>query len=245
MAPLPPCEQRHLFLRYLGLKYTDADISDIEERLERIYSREIHRVQVVDFQGTPELIRDGLFARMVMEHRDDAGVVVFTSQAWGGCLILGYNWFGSSFWSSLARLDLEREEMESFGFARGLDVGSVNIPYLLARYLRRFAAGRKSMAYISGGQFVARLAEHFGPLAAEILGGLIVIAPELLIIDMERQPDAAAGAHEVAQDDEGGHADLAPAQAAPPQPAISRNMLQRMARLKEDVHEIRGTIAEQ
>ncbi|GKG50013.1 hypothetical protein Tco_0518787, partial [Tanacetum coccineum] len=36
----------------------------------------------------------------------------------------------------------------------GLDVGSVNIPYLLARYLRRFAAGRKSGAHISGGQFV-------------------------------------------------------------------------------------------
>ncbi|GJX67510.1 hypothetical protein Tco_0303237 [Tanacetum coccineum] len=30
----------------------------------------------------PELMRDGLFARMVMEHRDDAKVVVFTSRAW-------------------------------------------------------------------------------------------------------------------------------------------------------------------
>ncbi|GJY39126.1 hypothetical protein Tco_0425490 [Tanacetum coccineum] len=83
MAPLPPREQRHPFLRYQGLEYTDADIADFEDRLERIYSREIHRVQVVDFLGMPELMRDGLFARMVMEHRDDAGVVVFTSQAWG------------------------------------------------------------------------------------------------------------------------------------------------------------------
>ncbi|GJY83011.1 hypothetical protein Tco_0496387 [Tanacetum coccineum] len=40
------------------------------------------RVQVVDFQGMPELMRDGLFTRMRMEHHDDAGVVVFTSQAW-------------------------------------------------------------------------------------------------------------------------------------------------------------------
>ncbi|GJT68466.1 hypothetical protein Tco_1019946 [Tanacetum coccineum] len=83
MAPLLPREQRYPFLRYQGLKYTDADIADFEERLERIYSREIHRVQVVDFQGMPELMRDGLFARMVMEHRDDAGIVVFTSRAWG------------------------------------------------------------------------------------------------------------------------------------------------------------------
>ncbi|GKA27698.1 hypothetical protein Tco_0713866 [Tanacetum coccineum] len=79
MAPLPPREQRHPFLRYQGLEYTDEDIANFEERLERIYSREIHRVHVVDFQGMPELIRDGLFARMVMEHHDDLGVVIFTS----------------------------------------------------------------------------------------------------------------------------------------------------------------------
>ncbi|GJS59485.1 hypothetical protein Tco_0654269 [Tanacetum coccineum] len=70
MAPLPPREQRHPFLRYQGLEYTDADIVDFEERLERIFNREIHRVQVVDFQGMPELMRDGLFGRMRMEHRE-------------------------------------------------------------------------------------------------------------------------------------------------------------------------------
>ncbi|GJS02527.1 hypothetical protein Tco_0319035 [Tanacetum coccineum] len=37
--------------RYEGLEYTDSDIADFESRLERIYSREIHRVQVVDSQG--------------------------------------------------------------------------------------------------------------------------------------------------------------------------------------------------
>ncbi|GJY34648.1 putative reverse transcriptase domain-containing protein [Tanacetum coccineum] len=51
---------------------SSEDIADFEERLERIYSREIYRVQVVDFLGMPELMRDGLFARMVMEHHDDA-----------------------------------------------------------------------------------------------------------------------------------------------------------------------------
>ncbi|GJT04792.1 hypothetical protein Tco_0839254, partial [Tanacetum coccineum] len=52
VAPLPPREQRHLFFRYQGLEYTDADIANFEER-------------------------------MVMEHRDVASVVVFTSRAWG------------------------------------------------------------------------------------------------------------------------------------------------------------------
>ncbi|GKD27600.1 hypothetical protein Tco_1233814 [Tanacetum coccineum] len=42
-------------------------------------------------------------------------------------------------------------------YLKGMDVGSVNVPYLLARYLRLFAAGRKSEAHISEGLFVARL----------------------------------------------------------------------------------------
>ncbi|GKA38309.1 hypothetical protein Tco_0730860 [Tanacetum coccineum] len=114
-----------------------------------------------------------------------------------------------------------------------MDVDSVNVPYLLARYLRLFATGRKSDAHISGGQFVARLAEHFGLMTAEILQGLTVIAPTLSVIDMaelvrlqiceqlddtwawvamgpERQPDAM-----------------------------------RMDRLEEDMHEICGMLAEQ
>ncbi|GJR55645.1 hypothetical protein Tco_1406166 [Tanacetum coccineum] len=138
-------------------------------------------------------------------------------------------------------------------YLRGLDVGSVKISYLLARYLMRFAAGRKIGAHISGGQFVARLAEHFGLLTAEILGVLTVIPCKLSIIDMaelvrlqicmevddtwawvamepERQPNAMAGAPRVAQDapaiDEGGQADLTPIQAPPPPapPAAARTM---------------------
>ncbi|GJW96235.1 hypothetical protein Tco_0178043, partial [Tanacetum coccineum] len=74
--------QRHPFLRYQGLEYSDQDIADFRERLERIDDRGTHRVQVLDFEGMPELIRDVLYARMWMEHSDSDGVVVFTSQAW-------------------------------------------------------------------------------------------------------------------------------------------------------------------
>ncbi|GJY38743.1 hypothetical protein Tco_0425107 [Tanacetum coccineum] len=322
---LPPREQRHRFLRYEGLEYSDADIADFEARLARIYRREVHRVQVFDFGGLPDLMAEGLSARMLMEHRDDQGVSLFTSRAWRRLfdirgpliheLILE---FYSTFRFGQAILDLDTpgtlqfqlggarrrmswrefilalglhtdEEMQTAGFdflgttpsytairdpilrlchrliacsiagrsqapkkvtmtdlfyLRGMGVDSVNIPYLLARYLRLFSTGRKSGAHISGGQFVARLAEHFGLLTAEILGGLTVIAPELPIIDMaelvrlqicveiddtwawvamgpERQPDAAAGAPAIAEDapavDEGDQAVPAPVQ-APQQP---------------------------
>ncbi|GKC89387.1 hypothetical protein Tco_1150036 [Tanacetum coccineum] len=298
MAPLTSREQRHPFFRYQGLKYTDADIADFEERLERIYSREIHRVQVVDFQGMPELMRDGLFPRMAMEHHDDDGVVVFTILVrWsqetfeleavysglgitlqGGDGVPRFCWYWSDsermipgkgylhdYWRGISTdgdflgpppsytliRDLmlrlfhrmmayniagrsqapKKVTVTDLFYLRWLDVGSVNIPYLLARYLRRFAAGRKSRAHISRGQFVAHLAAHFGLLIAKILVGLTVISPELPIIDiamlvrlhiceqlddtwawvaigLERQPDAVAGAPGVAQDalfvDEGG-----------------------------------------
>ncbi|GJU32789.1 hypothetical protein Tco_1176378 [Tanacetum coccineum] len=78
----------------------------------------------------------------------------------------------------------EKVTVTDLFYLRGLDVGSVNIPYLLARYLRRFAAGRKSGALISGRQFVARLAEHFGLLTEERLQGLTVTAHALPIVDM-------------------------------------------------------------
>ncbi|GJZ64893.1 hypothetical protein Tco_0621589 [Tanacetum coccineum] len=166
----------------------------------------------------------------------------------------------------------EKVTVTDLFYLRGMDVGSVNVSYLLARYLRLFAAGRKSGAHISGGQFVARLAEHFRLLNAEILGGLTVIAPELPIIDMgelmrihiymevddtwdwvamrpERQLNVADGALGVAQDapivDEGGQDDPTPVHAPPPPPVAARTMPQRMARLEEDVHEIRGALTEQ
>nr|GEW35543.1 hypothetical protein [Tanacetum cinerariifolium] len=73
-------------------------------------------------------------------------------------------------------------------------------------------------AMISGGQFVARLAQHFGLLTEEILQGLngwVALGPE-------RQPDAAAGA-----------------------PEISRGAPHRMARLEEDMHNIHKALVEQ
>ncbi|GJT29538.1 hypothetical protein Tco_0909813 [Tanacetum coccineum] len=79
---LPPRDQRHQYLMYKGLQYSDADIVDFEARLARIYRREVHRVQVFDFGGLPDLMAEGLSARMLMEHRDAQGVSLFTSRAW-------------------------------------------------------------------------------------------------------------------------------------------------------------------
>ncbi|GKD24751.1 hypothetical protein Tco_1230965 [Tanacetum coccineum] len=79
----------------------------------------------------------------------------------------------------------EKVTVTDLFYLRGMDVGSVNIPYLLARYLRRFASGRKRGAMIYGGQFVACLAEYFVLFTEERLQGLTVIVWDLPVIDMD------------------------------------------------------------
>ncbi|GJT48906.1 hypothetical protein Tco_0975063 [Tanacetum coccineum] len=109
-----------------------------------------------------------------------------------------------------------------------------------------YEMGSTSGALISGGQFVARLVEHFGLLTEERLRGLTVIA--WVAQGPERQPDATTGALRAAEDapadDEGAQADPAPVQAPQP-PLAARTMPHRMARLKEDRREIRGALGEQ
>ncbi|GJV98100.1 RNA-binding protein 39 isoform X2 [Tanacetum coccineum] len=326
---LPLRDQRYRYLRYEGSQYTDADITDFEARLTRIYKREVHRVQVFDFGGLTDLMAEGLSARMLMEHMDAQGHSVFGEAVTdlditgalqfqlGGVrkrmswrefiLALGLYTaeemqtvgFGA-YWAESARQIPDKGDLRDYWigissvgdflgtapsytairdpilrlchrliacsiagrsqapekvtvtdlfYLRGMDVDSVNVPYLLARYLRLFAAGRKSWAHISGGQFVARLAGYFRLLTAKILQGLTVIAPALSVIDMAELPDAATGAHGVAQDapviNEGDQADPAPVHAPPPPPVVSRSMPHRMARLEENIHKIRGTLAEQ
>ncbi|GJV91996.1 hypothetical protein Tco_1539809 [Tanacetum coccineum] len=134
-------------------------------------------------------------------------------------------------------------------YLRGMDVGSVNTPYMLARYMRLFALGRKRGVMISGGQFVARLAEHFRLLTEERLQGLTELHDTWAWVALgpESQPDVAVGVlvdAEGAPDVvEGDQAVLAPVQG--PQPPPARTMAQRLARVEEEVHEIRGELGEQ
>ncbi|GJU23590.1 hypothetical protein Tco_1156932 [Tanacetum coccineum] len=116
----------------------------------------------------------------------------------------------------------EKVTVTDLFYLRGMDVGSVNVPYLLARYLRLFASRRKQGVMISGAQ---------GP---------------------KRQQVAAAGALEAAEDapvtDEGAPAIPAPVQAPQPPPPVAvpaQTMAQRLARVEEDVHEIRGELGKQ
>ncbi|GJZ99721.1 hypothetical protein Tco_0672272 [Tanacetum coccineum] len=216
---LPARDQRHLYLRYQGLEYNDADIVDFEKRLGRISSREIHRVEPGDSESERMILEKGDlhdYWRDISTDGDFLGPPPSYTLIRDPVPRLCHRMMAHSI---VGRSQApEKVTVTDLFYLRGLDVGSVNIPYLLARYLRRFATGRKSGALISGGQFVARLAEHFRLLTEERLRGLT---------------------------DQGDQVVLAAVQAPPPPLATARTMPERMARLEEDVHEIRGALAEQ
>ncbi|GJZ06005.1 hypothetical protein Tco_0539798 [Tanacetum coccineum] len=188
---------------------------------------------------------EGLSARMLMEHMDAQGV-------WSDYIEFGLNngpgalkQFHS--WEELggARAGDPRQggseglldrETSSVGDFHGHNLR----PFFFTAWEKK--AREKAKSGWVGGQFVARLAEHFGLLTAEILRGLIVIAPELPIIDMAELVRLQI-CREI--DDTWAWANPAPVQAPPPPPAPARTMPQIMDRLEEDVYEIRGTLVEQ
>nr|GEV79781.1 hypothetical protein [Tanacetum cinerariifolium] len=229
---LPPRDQRHQYLRFEGLQYTNVDITDFEMRLGKIYRREVHWVLVLYFDSLSAEMGEWLTGRMLMEHRDAQGQSVFTSRAWrrlfdmrGPLVFELIMKFFSTFSFCEAILDIDVVDTLQFQFGeakhcmswrliacsiagrshvpkkvivtdlfylKGMDVGSVNIPYLLARYLRRFASGRKQGAMISRGQFIAYMAEHFRLLTKERLQRL----KAWVASGLERQPDVTVGQYD-------------------------------------------------
>nr|GEY30838.1 hypothetical protein [Tanacetum cinerariifolium] len=216
---LPPRDQRHQYLRFEGLQYTEGDIADYEMRLAKIYMREVHRVQVFDFGGLPNLMAEGLSSRMLIEHRDAQGQSGVRRRMSRREFILALGLHTTEemqttgfglYWVESARQILYKGDLSAYWivissagdflgtppsytlikdpmlrlchilisysivgrsqapekvivtdlfYLRGMDVESVNVPYLLGRYLRLFASGRKQGAMISGELPVIDMAE--------------------------------------------------------------------------------------
>ncbi|GJZ58520.1 hypothetical protein Tco_0614014 [Tanacetum coccineum] len=225
---LPHRDQRHLYLRFEGLEYTNADIEDFGERLGKIYERGVHRVHVFDFRGLTDLMAKGFEVRGLLVHE----------------LILE---FFSTFRFREAVLDLDTVRALQFqlgevrrriscrefilGIAsegdflgttssyttirdlmlRGIDVGSVNILLFFGKVFEEICFRKEAR-----GDDIWRTAW---------------LAP-----GPERRSDVAAGAPEVAHI----HASQLPPAAGP-----ARTLPQRVARLEEEVYGLRGSMAEQ
>ncbi|GJW08565.1 putative reverse transcriptase domain-containing protein [Tanacetum coccineum] len=82
MAPLPPRDQRHLWLHYQVEGYTKEIVHDFEQRLETIFGRQVNRVHILYFKGLTPDMRQDLAERMRMVYIRDDGQEVFVSHTW-------------------------------------------------------------------------------------------------------------------------------------------------------------------
>ncbi|GJY62242.1 hypothetical protein Tco_0462899 [Tanacetum coccineum] len=159
---LPPRDQRNQYLRFEGLQYIDADIADFETRLAKIYRREgcsgaefgeavldLDTAEAFQFyetdprQGGSECLLDrdlvcGGFSGYTPSYTLIRNPILRLCHRLIACSIVG---------TSQAP---EKVNVTDLFYLKGIDVGSANVPYLLARYLRLFASGRKQGAMISG-----------------------------------------------------------------------------------------------
>ncbi|GJV99072.1 hypothetical protein Tco_1554324 [Tanacetum coccineum] len=217
--------------------YLDGDIQDFEDRLARIYDRQVHQVQVLNFDVLTEEMDQAMTDRLRMEQTCADGQIVFTSHAWRR-VVLGVQ---------------TAEDMESDGF-RAYWVESLReiafkadlrdywteISSAEVRHLKRHALGRNQGARMSGGYFIACMGVHFGVIMEQRLQILTV---EVAMGPERQQIKVAVGAThvdpEVAQ--EGVQADPTPAEATQmPQAAASapRRVRDRLQRLEEEVRRL-------
>nr|GEV12188.1 hypothetical protein [Tanacetum cinerariifolium] len=221
MAPLPPTDQRHPWLRYEDERYTPGIVYSYEQRLETIWSRLVNRVYVLDFAGlTPEMRHD-LVVRLRMVYSGEGQQEMAESG-------FGAYWVGSD------RLILDKGGLRDYWIKilSGGDFFGPAPSYVLIRDpVRRLChrmiaysiSGRGmhlGRARLSGGHFIGRLDMHFGLAAA---AGTHV--------DDEAGPAAEEVAEEIP----------APAQAPPPLPQ-PRTMSQRIERVEEEIHDLRHDI---
>ncbi|GKE21149.1 hypothetical protein Tco_1432661 [Tanacetum coccineum] len=214
MAPLPPRDQRHLWLRYQVEGYTKEIIYDFKQRLETIFGRQVKRVHILDFEGLTPDMRQELEERMRMVYTRDDGQEVFVSHTWWrlfGIRVPLVQEFILEFFSTCRirdeiGLDVAGTLCFRIGGARDFLRGAPSYTYIRdsvqrlchglisysisgrgqapKKYLFRHAEGRKSSARLSGCHFIGRLAHHFGLVSDDGLRGLSVVARELPLIGM-------------------------------------------------------------
>nr|GEU60997.1 retrovirus-related Pol polyprotein from transposon TNT 1-94 [Tanacetum cinerariifolium] len=225
MAPIPPRNQRHLWLCYQVEGYTEKIVHDFEQKLETIFERQVNRVHILDFEGLSPDMRQDLAERLRMVYTGDDGQEIFMSHTWRRIssemrldatntlcfqlrgarrsmtwrqfiLALGLNTTKETvedgfeaYWLGSERVIPNKGDLSGYWIEISSDMDFVirSLLYLhqrSAQYLFRHGDGRKSNARLLRGDFIGRLAHHFGLVSDDELRGLYVVTRELPLIDM-------------------------------------------------------------
>ncbi|GJU61880.1 hypothetical protein Tco_1243715 [Tanacetum coccineum] len=223
MAPLPPKDQRHLWLRYQVEGYTEDIVHNYEERLEMIFGRSVNQELFTShawrilFEIREPLVREFILEFLSTCRMSDTEMGLDVADTL--CFQLRGARCRMAWRQFIMDLGLHTaEEMAEDGFQglRGLSVVTRELLMIDLHELSRL-----------------NICDRIGDTWAWVSLG------------PERQLDVAAGAPKGAHAvDEGVQAILAPLQAASPPPA-ARTISQKLGRLEEDVHGIQVSLVEQ
>nr|GEV82665.1 hypothetical protein [Tanacetum cinerariifolium] len=146
---------------------------DFDTRLARIYKKEVHRVQVFDFRGFPDLMANGLRGKMLMEHKDAQGKSIPDKGN------LRDYWVGISSVGDFLGTTL------SYTSIRDLILRLCHMPIACSIAVRSQAPENVTMTDLFNLRGIdVDSVNHFGLLTEERLQGLTVIVRELPFIDM-------------------------------------------------------------
>ncbi|GJS04201.1 hypothetical protein Tco_0320709 [Tanacetum coccineum] len=271
---LPYRDQRHLYLRFEGLEYTNADIADFGERLGKIYERGVHRVHVFDFRGLTDLMAKGFEVRGLLVHEL---ILEFFSTFRFGEAVLDLDTVGALQFqlgeAASARQIPDKGDLSAYwrGITSEGDFLGMTSSYTTIRdpmlrlchsLIACSIAGRSQstekvtvtdLFYLRGMDVGSvNILLFFGK-------GLTVIVRDLLVIDMaekvrlhicEELDDTwawLAPGPERQHDAAAGALEVAPVHAPQLPPAVgpAKTLPQRVARLEEEVYGLRGSMAEQ
>ncbi|GJU68114.1 hypothetical protein Tco_1254373 [Tanacetum coccineum] len=187
--------------------YTEDIVQDFERRLDTIFSRQVNRVHILDFEGLIVEIRHALTDRLRMVYTGAEGDVLFTSHAWRRLFEIRGKLLGGARRSMTLevgslRVVTDKGDPSDYWAWNSSDGDFLRVvpSYMSIRdRLRRFChrlIDRDTLRGGRGGQdvwkhFVGRLAEYLGLVNDEGMIGLHVIAR-----GSQRQHGAAAGAPE-------------------------------------------------
>ncbi|GKA13342.1 hypothetical protein Tco_0692988 [Tanacetum coccineum] len=195
MAPLPPRDQRHLWLRY----------QDLAERVRMVYTGDdCQEVFMSHAWGRLFEIQAPLVQEFILEFFSTCRIGLHTSKEIAEDEFSAY-WLGSErvipdkgdlsdYWVEISSGMKFFRGAPSYTYIRdpvrrlchSMDRGVANISYSLAQYLFKHVKGRKSDARLSRGHFIGCIAHHFGLVNDDGLRGLSFVTRA------KRQPVVAA-----------------------------------------------------
>ncbi|GKB61246.1 hypothetical protein Tco_0917432 [Tanacetum coccineum] len=113
MAPLPPRDQRHLWLRYQVEGYTEEIVHNFEQRLKTIFGRQVNRVHILDFEGLILDMRQDLAERMRMVYTGDDGQEIILALGLHTAEEMAEDGFGA-YWLGSERLILDKGDLSDY-----------------------------------------------------------------------------------------------------------------------------------